>query len=54
MEKMTIQDVQNVVSVLNEQQQQLLKDTIKYGCWGDSTYEFLDDQGGVEDRLMIG
>ena len=54
MEKMTIQNVQNVVSVLNEQQQQLLKDTIRYGCWGDSSYEFWDENDQVETVGMMG
>ena len=37
MEK-TVEDVKKVVSVLTEEQQQLLKDTLKYGCWGDGAY----------------
>ena len=42
MEK-TVEDVKKVVSVLTEEQQQLLKDTLKHGCWGDGEYEFLKE-----------
>ena len=42
MEK-TVENVKKVVSVLTEEQQQLLKDTLKHGCWGDGEYEFLKE-----------
>lgn len=37
----TINQVQEIVSVLTSDEQQLLKDTINYGSWGDSDWEFL-------------
>ena len=40
----TVNDVQTVVSLLNENQQQLLKDTINHGCWGDSEIAFTDGE----------
>ena len=43
----TINQVQEIVSVLTSDEQQLLKDTINYGFWGDSDWEFLDDNGNV-------
>ena len=42
MEK-TIEDVKKVVGVLTEEQQQLLKDTLNHGCWGDGDHEFLKE-----------
>ena len=51
---MTIQDVEVVVSVLTEDQKQLLKDTIKHGLWGDSSMEFLDENDNVECVMMNG
>jgi hypothetical protein len=42
MEK-TVEDVKKVVSVLTGEQQQLLKDTLNHGCWGDGDYEFLKE-----------
>lgn len=41
----TIEDVKKKVSDLNADEQQVLKDTINHGCWGDGEYEFL-----VEDK----
>ena len=46
---MTLSEVKEIVSVLTEEQQQLLKDTIRYGCWGDSDYEFLTENGDMGD-----
>lgn len=43
----TINQVQEIVSVLTSDEQQLLKDTINYGSWGDSDWEFLDDNEKV-------
>lgn len=37
----TIEDVKRLVAVLTDEQQQLLKDTINKGGWGDGEYEFL-------------
>ena len=39
----TIEDVKRQVSVLNADEQQVLKDTLLHGCWGDSEFEFLCD-----------
>lgn len=50
----TIKQVQEIVSVLTEEQQQLLKDTINEGGWGDSDWEFLDENGNVETVAMYG
>lgn len=50
----TIKQVQEIVSVLTEEQQQLLKDTINYGAWGDADMEFLDENGNVEIVGMCG
>lgn len=50
----TITDVENVVSVLNEEQKQVLKDCINFGFWGDADYEFLDEKGNLETVMMDG
>lgn len=50
----TVQDVINVVCGLTEDQKQILKDTIKYGFWGDSDYEFLDECHNVVTDGMHG
>lgn len=42
--------IEQIVSILTEEQQQLLKDTIRHGFWGDATDFFLDEDGKkVED-----
>lgn len=46
--------VEEVVSVLTDEQKQLLKDTIIHGVWGDSEYEFLNDDGETETVSMYG
>lgn len=51
---MTTQDVLNVVSVLTDEQKQVLKDCIRFGFWGDGDYEFLDKDGKVETVSMYG
>ena len=48
----TINQIQEIVSVLTSDEQQLLKDTINYGFWGDSYWGFLDDNGNVETVKM--
>lgn len=50
----TIEDVLNVVSVLTDEQKQVLKDCINKGSWGDGDYEFLDKNGNVETVGMYG
>lgn len=52
--EITINQVKEIVSVLTEDEQQLLKDTIKYGGWGDSDMEFLDENGKIETVSMYG
>ena len=52
--KATIKQVEEIVSVLTAEQQQLLKDTINHGCWGDAEYEFLDENGEAETVGMVG
>jgi hypothetical protein len=50
----TIEQVKEIVSVLTAEQQQVLKDAIIYGSWGDADYEFLDEDGEVETVSMFG
>lgn len=50
----TIEDVLNIVSVLTEEQKQVLKDCINNGGWGDGSMEFLDESGNVEAVMMYG
>nr|DAE85865.1 MAG TPA: hypothetical protein [Bacteriophage sp.] len=52
--EITIKQVEEIVSVLTTEQQQLLKDTIKYGSWGDASYEFLTEKGEIESVSMFG
>lgn len=52
--KATIEQVKKIVSVLTVEQQQVLKDAIIHGSWGDSDYEFLDEKGDVETDSMYG
>ena len=46
--------VGSLVSLLNEKQQQVLKDTINKGAWGDSDYDFLDESGKQGTYPMYG
>lgn len=43
----TIEEVKSIVSVLTEEQQQVLKDTIRYGFWGDAEATFLNEKGEI-------
>lgn len=43
-----IQKVNELVSVLTDDQKQLLKDTINMGFWGDTDMEFRKDNDEVE------
>ncbi len=52
MEKVTIKQVEDIVSVLTEEQQQLLKDTIIHGFWGDSETRFLNENGEIVEDSM--
>lgn len=53
-QNVTIQQVEEIVSVLTPDQQQLLKDTIRHGAWGDADYDFLDENGEFETVMMFG
>lgn len=46
----TINEVKNIVSVLTQDEQQLLKDTIRYGSWGDAPYNFLNENGEEDEE----
>lgn len=50
----TIEDVKNIVSVLTDEQKQVLKDCINYGAWGDGEEKFLNEFGEVEEDGMMG
>ena len=50
----TINQVQEIVSVLTADEQQLLKDAINYGGWGDADYDFLNENGEFETVMMFG
>lgn len=51
--KITVKQVEEIVSVLTEEQKQLLKDTIVYGCWGDSETNFLDENNNIVEDSMF-
>lgn len=44
MKKLSINEI---VSCLTEDEKTLLKDTIKYGSWGDTEVDFLDENNNV-------
>lgn len=48
----TLNQVQEVVSVLTANEQQLLKDTINYGSWGGDEWDFINGYGDVKTVLM--
>lgn len=50
----TIQQIEEIVSVLTADEKQLLKDTINEGGWGDGDMEFLDENGNIEIVRMYG
>ncbi len=52
--KETIQQVEEIVSVLTADEKQLLKDTIRNGGWGDTEEEFLDENGEIETDMCYG
>lgn len=54
MKDISVQDVEKIVSVLTDEQKQVLKDTIIYGQWGDGTELFLDENGKDEEATMMG
>ena len=53
METQEQKKLEQLLAGLTNDQQTLLKDTIKFGSWGDSDYEFLID-GKIETRSMYG
>lgn len=46
--KATVETIREIVKVLTADEQQLLKDTFLFGGWGDTSYEFLNEEGKVE------
>lgn len=50
----TTEDVKRLVSMLTDDERQLLKDAVRHGCWGDGEYEFLTDSGEFETAGMMG
>ena len=46
--------VETIESSLTKDEQQLLKDTIIHGSWGDGAYEFLDENGNEATFNMYG
>lgn len=57
--KIKIEDVEKAVSTLTADEKQVLKDTIRFGEWGDGEYEFLNapdaiGNGNIETVSMTG
>ena len=52
--EITVKQVEEIVSVLTEDEKQLLKDTIIHGGRGDGSMEFLDKDGNIESCMMFG
>lgn len=50
----TIQQIEEIVSVLTADERQLLKDTINEGAWGDTDCQFLNENGKVETVWSFG
>lgn len=50
----TAEQINSIVAVLSNDEQQLLKDTINRGFWGDTDNEFLDENGNVETESAYG
>lgn len=46
--------IKTIESQLTVDQQQLLKDTINYGCWGDCDQDFLNANGERETVSAMG
>lgn len=45
--------VEEIVSVLTEEQKQVLKDTILHGYWGDCNMEFLKENSSDEEECVL-
>lgn len=50
----TIENINEITSVLTDVQKQILKDTINCGMWGDCDMSFLDEDGNVETDHCYG
>ena len=52
----TVNQVREQISVLTADEQQVLKDAIRYGGWGDAEYEFFKapDSDEIETVYMMG
>lgn len=50
--KMMNDEVKEIVSVLNADEQQLLKDAICFGGWGDDIWKFIAEDGTIESVPM--
>lgn len=44
----TVQQIEEIVSVLTSEEKQLLKDAILKGAWGGTDQEFLNERGEIE------
>ena len=49
--KATVETIREIVKALTADEQQLLKDTIKHGYWGDASAAFVDEKLG--DIILI-
>lgn len=49
-----MKEIEAIISVLTENEKQLLKDAIRYGAWGDCEQEFLSDKKEVYSALCYG
>lgn len=52
--EITIKQIEEIVSILTNDEKQLLKDTINTGAWGDTDCEFLDENGKAETAWSYG
>lgn len=51
--KATIEQVKEIVSILTDEQQQVLKDAIRFGMWGDAEEDFLNENGEIEKDVPM-
>lgn len=52
--KATVETIRTIVSILTADEQQLLKDTIKHGYWGDAGAQFLNGPDTMADIVTDG
>lgn len=50
----TIEDILEATKTLTQDEQQLLKDAIKYGSWGNGEYEFLAVPDQLDEYETVG